>query len=119
MSEEADSSTTESGGFGGTRTALAGLAAIGSVLVASSCCLPILPLSTRRRICWQLGVSFGCEAIPTGRFDPIHRLWLLSSLADEKMSAAVQRHRLGAAVGSCGVRDYLDLLSPGDGERIG
>lgn len=32
------------GRYGGTRTALASIGAIGSVLAASSCCLPILPL---------------------------------------------------------------------------
>jgi hypothetical protein len=31
-------------GYSGTRTALASIGAIGSVLAASSCCLPILPL---------------------------------------------------------------------------
>jgi cytochrome bd-type quinol oxidase subunit 2 len=44
MSAEANRSATERGWYGTTRTALASLAAIGSVLVASSCCLPILPV---------------------------------------------------------------------------
>lgn len=34
----------DAGGRYGTRTALASIGAIGSVLAASSCCLPILPL---------------------------------------------------------------------------
>jgi hypothetical protein len=32
------------GRYRGTRTALASIGAVGSVLAASSCCLPILPL---------------------------------------------------------------------------
>lgn len=35
--------TTEQGRYSGARTTLASLAAVGSVLAASSCCLPILP----------------------------------------------------------------------------
>lgn len=35
--------TTELGRYSGARATLASLAAIGSVLAASSCCLPILP----------------------------------------------------------------------------
>jgi hypothetical protein len=35
--------TTKPAPGGSTRTALAGLAAIGSIICASSCCLPILP----------------------------------------------------------------------------
>jgi hypothetical protein len=37
------SSTADAGRYNGTRTTLASIAAIGSVLAASSCCLPILP----------------------------------------------------------------------------
>src|ERR1700737_1321096 len=37
-------STTKPGRFGGTSTTLTSVAAIGSVLAASSCCLPLLPI---------------------------------------------------------------------------
>ncbi len=43
MRERTNGSTAERGRFSGTRTALASIGAIGSVLAASSCCLPILP----------------------------------------------------------------------------
>src|SRR5437870_3766362 len=43
MRERANSLITESCPYSSTRTALAGIGAIGSVLAASSCCLPILP----------------------------------------------------------------------------
>ncbi len=41
--QQTNSSTTENARYGSARTALAGIGAIGSVLAASSCCLPILP----------------------------------------------------------------------------
>lgn len=46
MRKQTTSNTTAdaAGRYGGARTALASIAAIGSVLAASSCCLPILPL---------------------------------------------------------------------------
>jgi cytochrome bd-type quinol oxidase subunit 2 len=46
MSEQSSLSNSATGPsqHGGARTTLASLAAIGSVLAASSCCLPILPL---------------------------------------------------------------------------
>jgi cytochrome bd-type quinol oxidase subunit 2 len=46
MSEQSSLSSSATGPsqHGGARTTLASLAAIGSVLAASSCCLPILPL---------------------------------------------------------------------------
>src|SRR6476620_1280229 len=46
MREQTTSNMTAdaAGRYGGTRTALASIGAIGSVLAASSCCLPILPL---------------------------------------------------------------------------
>jgi hypothetical protein len=39
-----NTNTDGAGRYGGTRTALASIGAIGSILAASSCCLPILPL---------------------------------------------------------------------------
>jgi cytochrome bd-type quinol oxidase subunit 2 len=46
MSEQSSLSSSSTGPsqHGGARTILASLAAIGSLLAASSCCLPILPL---------------------------------------------------------------------------
>ncbi|PYT10672.1 MAG: hypothetical protein DMG59_28260, partial [Acidobacteria bacterium] len=43
-------STTEPGRFTSERTTFASLAAIGSVLIASSCCLPILPFNDGQRV---------------------------------------------------------------------
>lgn len=44
MPEQTTSNTQHRAGRYGTHTALASIGAIGSVLAASSCCLPILPL---------------------------------------------------------------------------
>ena len=41
--EQLDSRAAASGRYSATRTALAGIAAVASVLAASSCCLPVLP----------------------------------------------------------------------------
>jgi len=76
-------------------------------------------LSLRGRICGELGVSIGGEAVFTGSFDFTHRLCLLSSVAGEEVPAPAQRDCLGAAVGRCGFRGYLDLLSAGNGKRLG
>jgi hypothetical protein len=43
MREQTTTSSKDAGRYSGTRSAFAGIAAIGSVLAASSCCLPILP----------------------------------------------------------------------------
>ncbi len=43
MHKQIDSSAANTDGYNGTRSALAGVGAIASVLAASSCCLPILP----------------------------------------------------------------------------
>jgi hypothetical protein len=45
MREHTTGTTDDAAGrYSGTRTALASIGAVGSVLAASSCCLPILPL---------------------------------------------------------------------------
>jgi cytochrome bd-type quinol oxidase subunit 2 len=43
MHEQTTRASKDTGAYSGTRSAFASIAAIGSVLAASSCCLPILP----------------------------------------------------------------------------
>jgi len=77
-----------------------------------------LALVCRGGTCGQLGVSGGCEAVLTGSIDCIHRLWVLSGLASEKMPAPAPCDRLDTALGSCGVCGYLHLLSASNGKCL-
>jgi hypothetical protein len=65
--------------------------------------------------CWRFNFSFGRETISAGRLNFVDRLWLLSSVASEKMSKQAEREQLDSVMGVRGFRGHRDLLSAAHG----
>src|SRR5229473_833174 len=92
-------STTKPSQHTGARTTFASLAAIGSVLAASRCCLPILPFMMAAGLDGEFDLSLCSEAVSTCRLEFIYRLRVLPGVASEKMPKSAKRDRFCSAVG--------------------
>ena len=62
---------------GSVSTAFTSLAALGSVIVASSCCLPLLPFVFAAWSGGYIGLCGQAAAVPARRIGLAHRVWLL------------------------------------------
>ena len=119
MREQTDSSITENGRYSGTRTALASLCAIASVFAASSCCLPILSFLLAAGFAGSSALLSAPRPYLLGASILFIAYGFYQAWQAKKLSGPDQCGRLGAAVGSCDVHRYLNLLSACDGERVG
>ena len=102
----------------GAGTAFASLVAIGRVLGASSCCLPLFPFMRAAGLAGGSAFS-AARAVSIGVVRAAYRLRVLSSVARKKVPATYERDRVGPAVGLRGCGGDLDLFPSGDGERSG
>ena len=105
-------------GDNGRRTTLVSIAAVGGVLAASSCCLPVLPLVV------AAGFAGGSTFLSAARPYLLGVSILLIAYGFYQAGRAKKcklrpSRRFGPVVGLRGVRVHLDFLSPGDGERSG
>ena len=100
----------------GAGTVAASLAAVGSVLAATICCLPLFPFMMAAWSGRHLRISFGSSAVSIRRVDSFHRLRVLSIVAREKMPAPTEPHRLCTFMAVCWVRVHLDLFPADHGE---
>jgi hypothetical protein len=75
-------------------TVVASLAALGSVIVASSCCLPLLPaaaaFSLRCRSSGHIRLCRPVAAVPACSIRVAHCLWVLQIVAGEAMQLQAQ-----------------------------
>ena len=60
--------------YSGARTTLASLAAIGSVLAASSCCLLLVPFMMAPSVAWGFGLPFGRKTVSVSNLNCSYRL---------------------------------------------
>jgi len=102
-----------------TRTALASIGAIGSVLAASSCCLPILPFLLAAGFAGSSTFLSAARPYLLGASILFIVYGLYQARPCEKMPAAAKPDRLHSFVGSCGFCHHVDLLSTTDGKRLG
>src|SRR5205823_9915055 len=99
-------------------TVIASLAAVGSVIAASSCCLPLLPaaaaFSLRRRSSGHLGLCRTVATLPACSVSAADCLWLLQVLASEAMQlqAQLDQHSSLVVLGVC--RVCIHLFPTGD-----
>src|SRR6266852_6357611 len=103
---------------GSRSTVVASLAALGSVIAASSCCLPLLPaaaaFSLRCRSSGHLGLCRTVATVPPCSVGAADCLWLLQVLASEAMQLQTQpdQHFSFVVLGDC--RVCIHLLPTGD-----
>ena len=108
---------TRSSSSGGASTVTVSLAAIGSVLAASSCCLPLFPfLMMAVGLACRLDLPFASAAISPWWLDPVYRFRVLSRVAREEMPASNECHLIGPVVGLRSLCIRLDLFPAGHGE---
>ena len=107
--------TSKSGSWS---TVVASLAALGSVIAASSCCLPLLPAAAAFSLCCRssghLGLRRTVATVPACSVGAADCLWLLQIVAGEAMQLQAQpdRHVSFVVLGDCGV--CIHLLPTGD-----
>src|SRR5260370_33385880 len=90
---------TRSGSPGGASSVAVSLAAIGSVLAASSCCLPLFPFMMAAGLAGTSAFLSQVRPDLFGRLDPVYCVGVLSSVARGKMPAPSEWCRIGRLVG--------------------
>jgi hypothetical protein len=99
---------------GSRSTVVASLAALGSVIAASSCCLPLLPFLFAAGAAGTSAFGRTVPTVPACSVGAADCLWLLQVLAGEAMQLQAQpdQHVSFVVLGVCGV--CIHLLSTGD-----
>src|SRR5260370_39466527 len=112
MSANAPRSASSSG----ASTAAVSFAAIGSVLAASSCCLPLFPFMMAAGLAGTAAFLSQVRPYLFGRLDPVYCFGVLSSVAREKMPAPNECGLIGPLVGFCCLRVRVDPFPADYGE---
>ena len=71
------------------------------------------------KLCWRCDFPLGSEAVSTSCLDSVYRLWVLPSVASEKMPESAKHDRVRSIMGLGNSCCHLNLLSSSNGERGG
>jgi len=87
--------STRSGSPGGASSVAVSLAAIGSVLAASSCCLPLFPFMMAAGLAGTSAFPFTSATVSVGRLDPVYCFGVLSPRHAKKLPTSNERNLIG------------------------
>src|SRR5437879_2351543 len=104
--------------YGSRSTVVASLAALGSVIAASSCCLPLLPatapVSVRCGCSRHINLCRPVATVPACSVGVTHCFWFLQVLAGQTMPLQAQQDQHFSFVDLCDCGVCIHLLPTGD-----